>query len=371
MNGNSKSERYLVLSDMHFGTEEVSLNDPGVVDELCRYISVNKPWKAIIFSGDLLDLNLATLTTALEGSNSTGKRLLGFREFIKHVLDRLGDSVSVENWIYIPGNHDYWVWNTLSTQVACLSVLSSGSCMGTIPPPLMQYKWQGNTAFISGVFPSSVRDSVIVEYPDHVITYNGGNIIITHGHYFDWSQTEFEDICKSLKDCKDQKDAVRRIFIQTAQYQAVANAVSFTSRTRRFIDLLFGPGNFKDKIIKFFKNLFNNASAVFNSSMRNKTIDTKQLMFIEYYLKYFRNYEAEPPTYFIFGHTHKQGSASTKDIPAVEKIYKGKDIRVFNVGSFLADEKYLASFLTVEITSGEEPKISLLNISKDYKVMQT
>jgi len=367
---NNKSERYLILSDMHFGVNEVSLNNTKVVDALYQYMSENTPWNSIIFSGDLLDLNLATLTTALEGNNSADTCLLGFREFVKNAVEKIGNSSSVENWIYIPGNHDYWVWNTLSTQIACLSVLSNGNCMGTIPPPLMQYKWQGNAAFISGVFPINVRDRVIVEYPDHVITYNGGNIIITHGHYLDWSQTEFEDLCKSLKDCKDQKDAVRRIIIQTAQYQAVANAVSFTSRTRRFIDLLFGPGNLKDKIIKYFKNLFNNASAVFNSSMRNKTIDTKQLMFIEYYLKYFRNYEVEPPTYFIFGHTHKQGSASTEDIPAAEKIYKGKDIRVFNVGSFLADEKAFASFLTVEITPGQEPDIKFLNISKDYKVVQ-
>jgi len=356
---------------MHFGVNDISLNNAEVADVLYRFISEHKPWNSVIFSGDLLDLNLATLTTALEGNNTADTHLLGFREFIKNVLDKLADSLSVENWIYIPGNHDYWVWNTLSTQVACLSVLSSGSCMGTIPSPLMQYKWQGNAAFISGVFPASVRDRVAVEYPDHVIKRNEGDILITHGHYLDWSQTEFEDLCKSLKDCKDQKDVVRRIFIQTAQYQAVANAVSFTSRTRRFIDLLFGPGNLKDRIIKYFKNLFKNASTIFNSSMRNKTMDIKQLMFIEYYLKYFQNYEAEPPKYFIFGHTHKQGSASTKDIPDREKIYKGKEIKVFNAGSFLADEKTLASFLTLEITQGKEPKISLLNISKDYKVIQT
>ena len=371
MNGNSKTERYLILSDMHFGINDVSLNNAKVVDALYQYMSEHKPWNSVIFSGDLLDLNLATLTTALEGNNSTDTCLLGFREFIKHAVDKLGNSSSVENWIYIPGNHDYWVWNTLSTQIACLSVLSSGSCMGTIPPPLMQYKWQGNAAFISGVFPINVRDRVVVEYPDHIIKYNGGNVIITHGHYLDWSQTEFEDLCKSLKDCKNQKDAVRRIFIQTAQYQAVANAVSFASRTRRFIDLLFGPGNLKDKAMKYFKTLFKNASTVFNSSMRDKTIDTKQLMFIEYYLKYFRNYENEPPKYFIFGHTHKQGSASTKDIPYVKKLYQSKEIKVFNAGSFLANEKSLASFLTVEITPGQDPKISLLNISKDYKVVQT
>lgn len=371
MNGNNKSERYLILSDMHFGVNEVSLNNAKVVDVLYQYMTEHKPWNSVIFSGDLLDLNLATLTTALEGNNSTDTRLLGFREFVKHALDKLGDSSSVENWIYIPGNHDYWVWNTLSTQIACLSVLSSGSCMGTIPSPLMQYKWQGNAAFISGVFPISIRDRVAVEYPNHVITYNGGDILITHGHYLDWSQTELEDLCKSLKECKDQKGTVRRIFIKTAQYQAVANAVSFTSHTRRFIDLLFGPGNLKDKIIKYFKHLFENASTIFNSSMRDKTIDTKQLMFIEYYLKYFRNYEDEPPKYFIFGHTHKQGSASTKYLSDVETLYQGKEIKVFNAGSFLTDGEALASFLTVEITPGQEPDIKMFNISKDYKVVKT
>ncbi len=368
MSINNELKRYLILSDMHFGIDEVSVNDPKVVDTLCKYISANKPWKEIIFSGDLLDLNLSTLTVALEGGHSAKSSVLGFRDFIARVVNELESASAVEKWIYLPGNHDYWVWNTLSTQIACLSVLAGGDHLGTVPTPLTEYKWQGKEVFFSGIFPTSVQDRVIVEYPDHIIEYNGGNIIITHGHYLDWSQTELRDLCKSFKNCEDQNEAVRRIFINTAQYQTIANAVSFTSRTRRFIDLLFGPGNIIDKVKKFFKELFRNASNVLISPMRNKPIDTQQLIFIEYYLKCFRNIKDSPPTIFIFGHTHKQASASTKKIPDEEKLYNA-EIKVHNVGAFFPEDTILATFLAIEITRGQEPNIKLLKISKDYTIV--
>jgi UDP-2,3-diacylglucosamine pyrophosphatase LpxH len=370
MNGKSQSERHLVLSDMHFGVNEVSLNNPRVVDVLCQYISDNRPWKTIIFSGDLLDLNLATLTMAVEGEDSTKSHVQGFRDFVAKTVKQLGNASAVENWIYIPGNHDYWVWNTLSTQIVCLAVLACGNHLGTVPTPLMEYKWQGKDTFISGIFPTSVQDRVIVEYPDHIINYHGGNIVITHGHYLDVAQTELQDLCKSFKDGKGHKEAVRRIFIETAQYQEVAHAVSFESRTRRFVDLFFGPGNIRDKVTKFFKTLFKDASNVLISSMRNKPIDAKQLLFIEYYLKCFRNITNTPPTDFIFGHTHKQARASTKDIPAEEKLYTD-EIKIYNAGAFFPEDETLSTFLTVEITPGQKPNVTLLNISKDYKVVKS
>ena len=365
MNGNN-AERYLVLSDMHFGTEEVSLNDSRVTGALYQYISENEPWKAIIFSGDLLDLNLSTVTRSIEGAESSQKKILGFREFIQRVITEVGSDKAINNFIYIPGNHDYWIWNTLSTKVVCLDILSCGKCIGTISTPLMEYKWQGKDAFISGVFPEKIQDKVIVTYPDHVIKCDRGDVVITHGHYLDQWQTEFKNIRQSLKDCKDQKETVQDIFKQTAQYQALANAVSYTSRTRKYTNLLFGPENIVGKIKKIIKGIFGNTAALISSPLRNKPIDSKQLSFIEYYLKYFRNYKDEPPKYFIFGHTHKQGSASTKNIPNKERLYPDKEVKVFNAGAFLTNKNSLASFLSVEIIQGQEPKISLLNISNDY-----
>ena len=55
--------KYIVLSDMHFGMEDTSVNDLGVVESLAGFLRKGGPIKAIIFSGDLLDLNLSTFTT--------------------------------------------------------------------------------------------------------------------------------------------------------------------------------------------------------------------------------------------------------------------------------------------------------------------
>lgn len=368
MSGNNTTERYLVLSDMHFGTEEVSLNDPKVVRSLCQYISKHKPWKAIIFSGDLLDLNLSTVTRSIEGSKSAGKIILGFREFVKSVATEVGDDSSIDNFVYIPGNHDYWIWDTLSSDIACTKVLSCGKCMGATP--LMEYEWQGKDAFISGVFPVQMQSKVIVTYPNYVIKSDEGDIVITHGHYLDQWQTEFNNIGKSLKNCEDQKEIVKNIFKQTAQYQAIAHSVSYTSKTRKFVNLLFGPENIRERIKKFIKGPFVNIATLTNSSLRNKSIDIKQLGFIEYYLKYFPNSKDIQPRYFIFGHTHKQDRESTNTIPISKRLYKDKEIKVFNAGSFFPDGNSLASFLSVEIASGKTvPKISLLNISKHHEII--
>jgi 3',5'-cyclic AMP phosphodiesterase CpdA len=369
MNGNN-TKRYLVLSDMHFGTEEVSLNDPKVVNALSQYISENKPWEAIIFSGDLLDLNLSTVTRSIEGHESSDKKIMGFREFIQKIITDVGTDSSIKNFIYIPGNHDYWIWNTLSTEVVCLNVLSRGEHMGKkIKAPLMEYKWQGKEAFISGVFPKSIQNSVVVTYPDYVIKSGKGEIVITHGHYIDKWQTEFKNICQSLKNCEDQRETVKNIFKQTAQYQVIANSVSFTSRTRKLINLILGPENIMEKVKKLVKYIFGNASNIAYSSLRNKPIDANQLEFIEYYLKYFRNYKDEPPKYFIFGHTHKQGNASTKNINKSKRLYPDKEIKIFNAGAFLANGNTLATFLTIEINTQQDPKISMMHINKNCMVM--
>jgi hypothetical protein len=235
--------------------------------------------------------------------------------------------------------------------------------------PLMEYEWEGGSAFISGIFPHSIHDRVIVKYPDHIVKHNEGDIIITHGHYLDQWQIEFKDLCQSIRECKDHREAVRSIFKRTAQYQAIANAVSYTSRTRRFVNLLFGPGSIKEKTIKFFKSLFKKNYTWMNSYFRNKPIDIKQLVFIEYYLKYFRKFEDHPPKYFIFGHTHKQGSSSTTLIPDESNIYQAKEIKVFNAGSFFADQGSLATFITIDIIPGEKPQISLHKISEDYRML--
>src|SRR5216684_3852522 len=81
--------RFLVLSDMHFGTPESSINDARYNEALVAHIVARGPWKEIIFTGDLLDVNLSTLTRAIEGGTwpGLGVPLLGFRGFLE-ALDR-------------------------------------------------------------------------------------------------------------------------------------------------------------------------------------------------------------------------------------------------------------------------------------------
>ena len=61
-----------------------------------------------------------------------------------------------------------------------------------IRTPLEKGDWPGGKAFLAGVFPGNVRAKVTVRYPDHEIKYNGGSIVITHGHYLDKKQTQLK-----------------------------------------------------------------------------------------------------------------------------------------------------------------------------------
>ena len=82
--------RYLVLSDMHFGTPESSINDIRFNSALIKYMVSRAPWEEIVLIGDLLDINLSTFTRSIEGTTGEGqdKPLFGFQKFIE-ALDSL------------------------------------------------------------------------------------------------------------------------------------------------------------------------------------------------------------------------------------------------------------------------------------------
>lgn len=62
------NNRYLVLSDMHFGTLESSVNDARFREAMIDYMVSRAPWEEIVFNGDLLDVNLSTLTGLLRAA---------------------------------------------------------------------------------------------------------------------------------------------------------------------------------------------------------------------------------------------------------------------------------------------------------------
>ncbi|MBI5641178.1 MAG: metallophosphoesterase [Nitrospirae bacterium] len=366
--------RYLVLSDMHFGTPESSINDMRFNSALIKYMVSRAPWEEIVLIGDLLDINLSTFTRSIEGTTGEGqdKLLFGFRTFIE-ALDSLmkqkeppqGLKELAKNWYYVPGNHDYKIWDMLATTVVCTDVLSDGKPMGSVPTPLMKYKWIGMESFIAGIFrPYGVQDQVVVEYPNHEILFGKEQemMVLTHGHYLDPTQTGFNNLSdhfRELASPADIKKAKRRVFIETAQYQTVANAVSFTIFWRSLVNVIVGPDAVGNKLKKL-KNKCGDwlLRLIFSGEgIKGKQISSKQLLNIEYYLEKFCGYE-KPPRWFVFGHTHHQDEGKTSRL----------GVDVYNAGSCYLDRGMAITFIEIETDMGENPSIQCMCVDQSGTV---
>lgn len=351
--------RYLVLSDMHFGTPESSVNEPRTLDALVGHMVARAPWEEIVLTGDLLDVNLSTLTRAIEGGPNA---LFGFRDFVERLDAKMKESGKAGladlagRWVYVPGNHDYKIWDLLSAKVACDDVLARGDPMGTVRTPLTSHRWDGDQSFFAGIFRrAGVQDRVTVSYPNHEVAFGGGKtMLFTHGHYLDPSQTRGHDLTANLRGVTDRKQVdaiVRRIFIEAAQYQAIATAVSFTKSTIRIVDDLFGPDGFANKVHKIvarvggwiLRHLTRKKAA-----LRGQELSKAQLSNIDYYVDEFCRCSPRP-SWFVFGHTHRQGQGRSAR----------HEIEVFNVGSCYPDGDKQITFLEVEAGAGV-PTVQLM-----------
>ncbi len=344
------ARRYLVLTDMHFGTPESAVNDQDKRAALAAYLADGSPWDEIVLAGDILDMNLSSLTLALEG----GGALCGFRKFLGELHARMqakkaGGSLAdvAGRWVYVPGNHDYKLWDMLATQVVCEDVLAAGDPMGTVKTPLQRHAWSGKSSFLSGIFKAKeqydLSGSVDVEYPDHSISFDEEVMLVTHGHYLDASQTRFTDISEILPDGLPPEEVasrIRRLFIETAQYQAVASAVSYTRDTKRIVSDLFGPAGLANKIGKLVDAARGLAATLFfgGGGSRGEGLSGKWLRNIDSYLQHMAPKQPAPRAvrWFVFGHTHKQGTATTP-----------KGVAVYNAGSCYADGQRPATFIEV------------------------
>jgi hypothetical protein len=349
--------RYLVLSDMHFGEALSSVNKPKVLQGLVRHIADLGP-VTVVFSGDTLDLNLATFTRSIEGDAGS---VTGFRAFLS-MLQAAG--VHQARWVYLPGNHDYRIWDLLSTKRACMDVLAHGQLLTSIKHPLYADRWVGRESFLAGVFPEAWRESLLLEYPEHVVATGTGELVITHGHYFDPKQTLKNTLHELIEwEQLDPEQAVRKLFIETAVYQMMAGCVSFTEWTRRWANRLVGPASWVEEA----KHLARRAAAWFGhertdlvvSPLRGKNIDDGQLSAMEFYLKYFAHH-AVPPKYVVYGHTHAQDHASTAALPADLRVYPSSAIEVYNAGGFYPADGTTATFLAIDVPDAGPPTFTPL-----------
>jgi predicted phosphodiesterase len=345
----------LIFSDLHFGDPLCSFRKEVVTTGLRQFLGGLGPVKELILAGDILDANISTLTRAIEGMKGPGTwpRQMGFRAWLDFLF--AGNEFKVDQIIYLPGNHDYIIWNILSTDRVFVQPISTGKIPGKLP--LMTDEF--SEPFIRGVAPEKMRNNFVVRYPDHEFRLGRRQVLVTHGHYLDEQQTLFKNLEELIsEEGGDAAKAIKKFFILTAQYQVVANAVSFMKGSREFVHLAY----------KTLSNLFDKINII--GKLRNQPINKAMLRAIEMYLLYFSK---KHPDVFIFGHTHEAGLSSTKVLEKRGgKRLLDKLVEVWNIGSFIENpEKNLAgSFILTDDEAAANGKITLYEINLTGNVQE-
>ncbi|MHB9073229.1 MAG: metallophosphoesterase [Desulfobaccales bacterium] len=338
----------LIFSDLHFGDPLCSFRKEAVTTGLRQFLRKDlRQVEELILAGDVLDANISTLTKAIGGQKEPGTwpRQMGFRAWLDFLLE--GDEFTVGKIIYLPGNHDYIIWNILSTDRAFVQPISAGTMPGKLP--LMNGVFPD--AFIRGIAPGKIQNSFVVKYPDHEFSLAQRNVLVTHGHYFDEQQTLFKSLDELIEKAGGDKAKASKIFfIGAAQYQMIANAFSYLQGSREFVHKTYRTLSYLlDKI-----NIF--------GKLKNKPINKAMLRAIEMYLSVF--YKNQPDV-VIFGHTHAAGRSSTQVLEKRGgKRLLDKVMEVWNIGSFIENpgENRAGSFILTDDEAPANGKISLFEV---------
>ena len=313
----------LVLSDLHFGDSRCSLHSMQTVRMLVEKLKHYSPICEIILLGDILDLQLANWAQAVEGKLLTGpvKRAVGFRYFINFLLDSTG----VREIVYVPGNHDYRIFDYHSIQKHLLEPLKKGK------------KLSGKISFFRS-FPDSFLRGILanpearlkVVYPHHTMKVNGARIILTHGHFFDPTQAFNHEIGKMFSQPDLSKKEVLKVrhkyFRRVSLYQNVVSGLSMKRELRDWFNALYQPFS------GFKQNLDHRLRKAFLTPAMKRSIHN--------YVRFC----CRPGRIdgVIFGHTHRPGRAVLQD---------GSVRHVWNAGTFLRESKQASSgsFITIQL----------------------
>jgi predicted phosphodiesterase len=341
----------LIFSDLHFGDKDCTLSQQIIAQSLRNFLWELKKVDEIVLAGDILDANISSLTVAVEGiggGKSKWPKQVGFRKWLDYIFE--DKKFQADRIVYVAGNHDYKIWDILSTNRAYVEPVSQG----IIPRDLPLRRDVFCEPFISGVAPDHMRKKFIVSYPNYEFKCGCKDVLVTHGHYLDSKQTRFKTLKQMIKESGGKtKEAARKFFIGASQYQAVASAVSHMKDTREFIN----------KVVKTGGNLLE----IFGF-LRDEPISASQLEAIEYYLKYICEKE---PDIFIFGHTHKPAYARSDDFKrTASKRIISKVFDVWNDGTFLENkhEKIAGSFMLLEETPGNNCVVKLYDLKMNGKL---
>ena len=313
----------LVLSDVHFGDTRCSLHSMRTAHALVERLQAFKPLEEIFLLGDILDLQLATWAQAIEGRfhNGPAKRAVGFRYFLNFLITQTNARVIT----YIPGNHDYKIFDYHSIERHLIDPLRSGKKLSG----KVSYFRKFTPSFFQGLVQSpDVLFRVL--YPHHTMKIGPARVLLTHGHYFDPTQSFYQEISKAFRDgvSRDKIPQLRKTFFRRASaYQSIVSGFSIQPRLRSLFNTFYQP-------VSGWKYSLNHRhrKAFLTPAMRRN---------IESYVTYCCRGKIDG---VIFGHTHRAGKTALQD---------GAVRHVWNSGTFLreSDKSPHGSFLTLNLNA--------------------
>ena len=314
--------RLIVLSDLHFGVPETSINEREVRRAVIETIRSLLPVKRIILLGDIFDLNLARLGDSIDGGSSPGSKVVGFRQFLKECLAK---GIKEPQWIYIPGNHDYDTFDVparLDGMNRRFAKKTEEKIMYWAPRP-----WEGGN-----IAPPELRGNFQIQYPHRWEKLGSKFILLAHGHYLDPSQTMGKKIGEL-----DKPDGIpmHKLFTLCAQYQALTRAISYQGETIRFFGRLYGAwtsvSSVVEEIVKY------GTSGLWRHKALGRELQNAALSYVRNFGPIGKPQEAAgSPDAMIFGHTHREGMVFLGE-PGTASTGSGKGILLVNDGGFIHD----------------------------------
>ena len=299
-----------------------------VAEALAAKLKEYSPLREIILLGDILDLQLANWAQAIEGMILPGgRRVPGFRYFLNFLLHETG----AKNVVYIPGNHDYRIFDYHSIDKNLIQPLRNGRKLG------------GKISFFR-TFPESFLQGIInipdvrmrVLYPHLSLKVNRSRLVLTHGHFFDPTQAFSHEVgkvfAKARRQNKDDLSKIRHAYLRRVSlYQGIVSTVMTRRDLRGVFNAIYQPFSaLQERIVH---------------RMRKSFLTDAMKTSIQNYIAFC----CRTPNVdgVIFGHTHRAGHAVLKD--AAPQY-------VWNTGAFLRESKDSphGTFITI-LNDGSSP----------------
>jgi UDP-2,3-diacylglucosamine pyrophosphatase LpxH len=283
-----------------------------IVQALVEQLKPFAPLKEVLLLGDILDLQLANWAQSIEGMILPNRgRVVGFRYFFNYLLQHTG----AKNILYVPGNHDYRIFDYHSIDRYLIQPLRAGR------------KLSGKMAFFR-TFPQSFLQGLVtvpevkikVCYPHYSTRINRARVVFTHGHFFDPTQAFNHEVGKIFSDAtrggKLEKSQIRKIrndyLRRVSLYQNMVNTFMMKKELRNWFSSIYQP--------------LTSWTQHFVHRKRKRFLTKAMALSIEHYVSFCCRTKRVDAV--VFGHTHRAGKAEMQN----------SSVRyIWNSGTFLRE----------------------------------